>query len=230
MPFEPIEPRRLFRRIAEQIALMIARGDLPPGSRLPGERELAQRLAVSRPSLREALIALELEGLVEVRGGSGVYVRAPAPQPHAPDADAPGPFDVLEARLLVEPECAARAARRDPPARASVAEAFARLAAARAAGRRDEEADRGFHQAIAEASGNTALARLVAALWQDQTAPLASRLTDLAVSPARRGDNLAEHAAIASAIAAGDAASARAAMRRHLSAVRRARLAALEGA
>ncbi|WP_372619032.1 FadR/GntR family transcriptional regulator [Falsiroseomonas sp.] len=230
MPFEPIEPRRLFRRIAEQIAAMIARGDLPPGSRLPGERELAQRLAVSRPSLREALIALELEGLVEVRGGSGVYVRTPAPQPPAPSADSPGPFDVLEARLLVEPECAARAARRDPPARAAVAEAFARLAAARAAGRPDEEADRGFHLAVAETSGNTALARLVASLWRDQTAPLASRLTDLAVSPARRGDNLAEHAAIASAIAAGDAAGARAAMRRHLSAVRRARLAALEGA
>jgi DNA-binding FadR family transcriptional regulator len=109
-----------------------------------------------------------------------------------------------------------------------VAEAFARLAAARAAARRDEEADRAFHLAIAEASGNAALARLVAALWRDQVAPLASRLTDLSVSPARRGDNLAEHAAIASAIASGDAAAARAAMRRHLSAVRRARLAALE--
>jgi DNA-binding FadR family transcriptional regulator len=112
MPFEPIEPRRLFRRIAEQLAAMIARGDLPPGSRLPGERDLAMRLNVSRPSLREALIALELEGLVEVRGGSGVYVRAPAPKPPGAAADAPGPFDVLEARAVVEPECAALAARR----------------------------------------------------------------------------------------------------------------------
>lgn len=228
MPFEPIEPRRLFRRIAEQLAAMIARGDLPPGSRLPAERDLATRLGVSRPSLREALIALELEGLVEVRGGSGVYVRARAPAPPAADADAPGPFDVLEARAVVEPECAALAARREATARGAVAEAFARLAAARAAGLADDEADRGFHLAIGEASGNAALARLVASLWRDQGAPLASRLTDLAVSPARRRDNLAEHAAIAEAIAAGDATAARAAMRRHLAAVRRARLAALE--
>jgi DNA-binding FadR family transcriptional regulator len=228
MPFEPIEPRRLFRRIAEQLAAMITRGDLSPGSRLPAERDLATRLNVSRPSLREALIALELEGLVEVRGGSGVYVRARAPAPRAAEGDAPGPFDVLDARAVVEPECAALAARRDATARAAVAEAFARLAAARAAGLADDEADRGFHLAIGEASGNAALARLVASLWRDQGAPLASRLTDLAVSPARRRDNLAEHAAIAEAIAAGDATAARAAMRRHLAAVRRARLAVLE--
>jgi GntR family transcriptional repressor for pyruvate dehydrogenase complex len=228
MPFEPIEPRRLFRRIAEQLAAMIARGDLPPGSRLPAERDLATRLNVSRPSLREALIALELEGLVEVRGGSGVYVRAPASAPPSAAADAPGPFDVLDARALVEPECAALAALREATARAAVAEAFARLAASRAAGRADEDADRAFHLTIAEASGNAALARLVAVLWRDQGAPLAIRLTDLAVSPARRRDNLAEHAAIAQAIAAGDATAARAAMRRHLVAVRRARLAVLE--
>jgi DNA-binding FadR family transcriptional regulator len=229
MPFEPIEPRRLFRRIAEQIAAMIGRGDLPPGSRLPAERDLALRLNVSRPSLREALIALELEGLVEVRGGSGVYVRARSPQPLGPQAEAPGPFDVLEARAVVEAECAALAARRDTTVRAAVAEAFARLAAARAAGRADDDADRAFHLAIAEASGNLALTRLVAALWRDQGGPLATRLTDLAVSPTRRRDNLAEHAAIAVAIAAGDPGAARAAMRRHLAAVRRARLAALEG-
>jgi DNA-binding FadR family transcriptional regulator len=228
MPFEPIEPRRLFRRIAEQLAAMIARGDLPPGSRLPGERDLATRLNVSRPSLREALIALELEGLVEVRGGSGVYVRAPAPVTAGAAADAPGPFDVLEARAVVEPECAALAARRDAVARAAVAEAFARLAASRATGLSDDNADRAFHLAIAEASGNAALARIVASLWRDQGAPLASRLTDLSVSPARRRDNLAEHAAIAEAIGVGDASAARAAMRRHLAAVRRARLAVLD--
>jgi DNA-binding FadR family transcriptional regulator len=229
MPFEPIEPRRLFRLIAEQVTAMIQRGDLAPGSRLPAERDLAARLNVSRPSLREALIALELEGLVEVRGGSGVYVRARPPPSPGEHADLPGPFDILQARSVVEPECAALAARRDALARAGVAGAFAHFAAMRAAGRPDEAADRGFHLTIAEASGNVALARLVGALWRDQGAPLASRLTDLAVSPARRRDNLAEHAAIAQAIASGDASAARTAMRRHLAAVRRARLTALEG-
>jgi GntR family transcriptional repressor for pyruvate dehydrogenase complex len=229
MPFEPIEPRRLFRRIADQIAAMIERGDLPPGGRLPAERDLAARLNVSRPSLREALIALELEGLVEVRGGSGVYVRTRAQQHRAPEGEGPGPFDVLEARAVVEPECAALAACRDASVRAAVAEAFAQLAVLRAAGQAGDEADRAFHFAIAEASGNVALARIVASLWRDQGAPLSSRLTDLAVSPSRRRDNLAEHAAIAQAIAAADPGAARTAMRRHLAAVRRARLAALEG-
>ena len=164
MPFEPIEPRRLFRLIAEQVATMIQRGDLPPGSRLPAERELATRLGVSRPSLREALIALELEGLVEVRGGSGVYVRPPPLAAPLEGADAPGPFDILEARALLEPDCAALAARRDAPIRAGVGSAFAHFVAIRTAGQPDEAADRGFHLAIAEASGNVALARLADAL------------------------------------------------------------------
>lgn len=230
MPFEPIEPKRLYRRIAEQIAALIDAGELPPGSRLPGERELAQRLAVSRPSLREALIALEIEGRVEVRGGSGIYVARPARSVVAAEPEAAGPFEVLEARLLIEPDCAAlAAARADDAGRARVAAAFNRLRADAAAGRFDVAADRAFHQAIAAATGNAMLERLVAELWRVQTAPLAARLSSLAVSTARRRDNLGEHAAIARAIASGDSAAAKAAMRRHLLAVRRARLATLGG-
>jgi len=228
MPFEPIPPRRLFRRIAEQIAALIAAGELPPGSRLPAERELALRLQVSRPSLREALIALEIEGLVEVRGGSGIYVRGTRAGPPPLGHDAPGPFDVLGARLAVEPECAALAARNaDAAGRAAVAEAFDRLRVGRIARRADPDADGAFHIAIAEAAGNAVLARIVASLWQDQASPLEGRLQDLAVTPARRRANIGEHRAIARAILARDAAAARAAMRRHLLAVRRARLADL---
>lgn len=228
MPFQPLEPRRLFRRIAEQIAAKIAAGELPPGSRLPSERDLAPRLNVSRPSLREALIALEIEGLVEVRGGSGVYVRVAATPPMREATDAPGPFDVLEARLLVEPDCAALAARStDAPTRLAVAEAFDRMRTEAVAGRASDGADRDFHLAIAEASGNPVLSRIVADLWRDQATPVASRLTRLAVSPLRRRQNLGEHAQIAEAIAAGEATIARQAMRRHLLAVRRARMAAL---
>ena len=75
MPLQPIETRRLYRQIADQVAGLIARGEFPPGARLPTERELAQLLGVSRPSVREGLIALEVEGLVDVRVGSGIYVR-----------------------------------------------------------------------------------------------------------------------------------------------------------
>src|SRR5664279_2517815 len=74
MPFQSIEPRRLYRQIADQIRTLIRSGEFPAGARLPPERDLAKQLGVSRPSVREALIALEVEGLVEVRIGSGIYI------------------------------------------------------------------------------------------------------------------------------------------------------------
>src|SRR5437867_10072706 len=78
MPLTSIEPRRLYRQIAEQIRGLIRSGEYLPGARLPPERDLAKQLGVSRPSVREALIALEVEGLVEVRIGSGIYVQRAA--------------------------------------------------------------------------------------------------------------------------------------------------------
>jgi len=74
--FKPVESRRLYQQIADQIRDMIERGGFDAGTRLPPERDLAQQLGVSRPSLREALIALDVEGRVEVRSGSGVFVSA----------------------------------------------------------------------------------------------------------------------------------------------------------
>src|SRR5208283_98148 len=77
MPIQSIEPRRLYRQIADQIRALIRSREFPAGARLPPERDLARQLGVSRPSVREALIALEVEGLVEVRIGSGIYVLGP---------------------------------------------------------------------------------------------------------------------------------------------------------
>jgi len=74
VPLQTVEPQRLYRQIAGQLRSLIASGEFTPGSRLPAERDLARQLGVSRPSVREALIALEVEGWVEVRTGSGVYV------------------------------------------------------------------------------------------------------------------------------------------------------------
>src|SRR6059036_1512653 len=108
MPIQSIEPRRLYRQIADQLRALIKAGEFPVGTRLPTERDLAAKLGVSRPSVREALIALEVEGLVEVRGGSGIYVRAPEATAgsKAPEAAA-GPFELLRARYVIESECAA---------------------------------------------------------------------------------------------------------------------------
>ena len=71
--FQAVAVTRLYRMIADQIAGRIRAGDFPRGGRLPSERELAEQLQVSRASIREALIALEIEGYVEVRVGTGVF-------------------------------------------------------------------------------------------------------------------------------------------------------------
>ena len=104
---------RLYRVVAERIEALIRSENLAAGTRLPPERELATRLGVSRASLREALIALELGGRVEVRGGSGIYIAASeVVQPEIKVAEiGPGPFEVLAARRLIEPEVCAMAAR-----------------------------------------------------------------------------------------------------------------------
>src|SRR5205085_2057120 len=103
MPFQSIEPRRLYRQIADQIRGLIKGGEFPTGSRLPPERDLARQLGVSRPSVREALIALEVEGMVEVRIGSGIYVLA-GTAPHAANGlVAPaGPVELLRPRHVLQ--------------------------------------------------------------------------------------------------------------------------------
>src|SRR6266481_256242 len=113
MPIQSIEPRRLYRQIADQIRTLVRSKEFPAGSRLPPERDLAKQLGVSRPSVREALIALEVEGLVEVRIGSGIYVLGPSVKAEAfspggghVDARAveaaAGPFELMRARYTIE--------------------------------------------------------------------------------------------------------------------------------
>jgi DNA-binding FadR family transcriptional regulator len=150
MPFQSIEPRRLYRQIADQIRALIRRGEFATGSRLPPERDLARQLGVSRPSVREALIALEVEGLVDVRIGSGIYVRAPdaAVATDAPEATA-GPFELLRARYVIESECAALAAKSAKRAQvAAIGEALDEMDREMEEGRQPLPGDRLFHLRI----------------------------------------------------------------------------------
>ena len=114
MPLQAVEFQRLYRQIAEQLRSLMQSGEFPAGSRLPAERELAQQMGVSRPSVREALIALEVEGWVEVRTGSGVYVleRPEAVNGHAVQVPASewGPLELIRARRVIEGEIASMAA------------------------------------------------------------------------------------------------------------------------
>src|ERR1700751_6483281 len=101
MPIKIIEPRRFDLKIAAQIRALIENGELPFSSRLPAERELAKQFGVSRPSVREALIALEVEGYVDVRPGSGVFVTKP--KNPAPDySRSEGPIEIIRARKVIE--------------------------------------------------------------------------------------------------------------------------------
>jgi len=218
MPLQTVEPRRLYRQIADQISAMIGEGEYVPGSRLPPERDLAKQLGVSRPSVREALIALEVEGLLDVRVGSGIYVTDPGKrrQRDALQGDS-GPFEVIRARVLIEGECASLAAKNANPAQ---------LRALRAAhanvikeSKRDHNplaADRLFHMSIAEAGGNSALVLLTQTLWDQRMGPLYRSLERKLEYPKMAAETVREHAAIVSAIVRRDPRAARNAMRQHM--------------
>ena len=107
VPFQPVQNQRLYEKVAEQIGLLIAAGEFASGDRLPSERELARKLGVSRPVLREALVTLEISGSVEVRGGSGCFViGAPSTVPPAFADGGASPFEVIHARSVIECEIA----------------------------------------------------------------------------------------------------------------------------
>ena len=110
---KPADTRRLYQQVADRIRAVIHEGQFEVGSRLPPERELALQLGVSRPSLREALIALEIDGRIEIRMGSGVYVCAPpvAAERHTPSLGE-SPTELMQARATLEGAVVALAAAR----------------------------------------------------------------------------------------------------------------------
>jgi DNA-binding FadR family transcriptional regulator len=218
MRLQAVEPRRLYRQIADQLRTLIGNGDVAPGARLPAERDLARQLGVSRPSLREALIALEIEGLLDVRVGSGIYVSLPGARGDgAQIAGASGPFEVIRARAMIEGECASLAARHGNAAQLrTIRTAHARLQKEARHHHNPLDADRAFHMRIAEATGNSALELVVQTLWDQRVGPLYRALERKLEYPAMAVETLHEHAAVLEAILDRDAAAARAAMRRHM--------------
>jgi DNA-binding FadR family transcriptional regulator len=228
---EPLRVPQLYDQIAARIRAEIAGGALAPGARLPGERDLARALGVSRPSVREALGALKNDGLVETRAGAGTFV---APDALALLLDAPGtaPADtgvtaLLEARAELEPRIAALAARRAAGPDAEVEglldamDALDTLAdpAARA---RWRDADRFFHRRLAALTGNPVLVQVADLVAATMDQPLWRRLHDEAVTDLRRARLFAaEHRLIWEAVLAGDAEAAALYAQRHVERVRR---------
>ncbi|HEX5344075.1 MAG TPA: FadR/GntR family transcriptional regulator [Duganella sp.] len=213
------EPR-LYRVVADRIQELIRNENIAAGERLPSERDLATKLSVSRASLREALIALELGGVIEVRGGSGVYV-SELPEPAALPEAGPGPFEVLSARRLIESEIAAIAARvATDSAVDAILQAVVEMEKHHSDYSSNEQADRNFHLAIARATGNSALVGSLNYLW-DQRGRLWHKLKEHFQTEELRQETLKDHRRILEAIAAHDPAAARKAMRAHLERVTR---------
>jgi DNA-binding FadR family transcriptional regulator len=219
LPIQAVEAQRLYRRVADQLGELIRGGELAAGERLPPERDLARRLGVSRPVVREAMVALEIAGLVEIRTGSGIYVRGGA-QPLALPDIGPSPFELVAARRMIEPEIAYAAATAASPGElGGIAEALEQMRAAVTAGGDTRTADRLFHVRIAAATRNGVLVSVVDQLWESIFAPIFSRLSARVGLPENQRAALAEHGRIFEALERRDAAAAREAMRAHLAQV-----------
>ncbi|MBU2870953.1 FadR/GntR family transcriptional regulator [Colwellia sp. E2M01] len=202
--------RRLFWRIVDSIEASINSGQYSIGSRLPPERELAEIFNVSRPTIREAIIALEVRGRIEVKTGSGVYVIEDVNNTNS--TEVLNAFEVTQARALIEGEVAAIAAT------TITTEELKQLKATLVAMKNDknvEAADEEFHKVIANATRNGAMILSVHNLWKLRS------LTPEIVNDYNRvcsSDNkktLAEHSAIYTALKSGNASEARSAMHSH---------------
>jgi GntR family transcriptional repressor for pyruvate dehydrogenase complex len=223
------DTRKLYQQVASSIMASIASGKYKCGERLPSERDLAAAFKVSRPTIREAMIALEIRGLAEVRHGSGIYV-ADAPPAHAGAGDLDiGAFELTEARRLFEGEAAALAATTiDEGGIEELTRIIGEMADENARNDEGWTADRSFHVAIARATRNTAIAQVIENLLDMRHK---SPLCVYMLERARRGGvqpRVSEHRRIVTALARHDPKAARNAMRDHLARVIEDLLAATE--
>lgn len=217
------EPRRLYQQVADQIRTSIQSKGMLRGARLPSERDLAQELGVSRPSLREALIALEIEGTVEIRGGSGIYLAVD--RPRSPDGSktlGESPSELMQARAMIEGSAILLAAGRvTAEGCAALRQAHDGMVSAINAGRDPLDEDKAFHLLIARQTGNSVIEKIVSNLFDERYSPLAARLQDRFGTADTWSQAAEEHQAILDALCQRDPLQAQAAMCRHLEASRR---------
>lgn len=210
---------RIYARVSGDLQERIARGEFAIGARLPPERELASAYDVSRPTIREAIIALEVDGMVSVRQGSGVYVTAKSPRAGIAGETDIGPFELLEARRAIESEACALAATQIEAAQLRELDALVEEMRGDNLGddiAHSEQVDRRFHSLIAQASGNSAMVAVVDMLWDIRFRSPQSRMLTSKAHAAGVKPRVEEHVAIVDALKGGNPDQARAAMRHHL--------------
>lgn len=225
MPFQKVQPEKLSGAVTRQIELLILRGILRPCERLPAERELSERLGVSRPSLRESIADLQERGLLDTRAGAGIYVADVLGSAFSPAltklfaSHDEAVFDYISFRRDMEGLAAERAARLGSDTDLKVIAAiFAKMEAAHSKRDPSDEAalDAAFHLAIFEASHNVVMLHMMRSMYQLLREGVFYNRSVMFKQRTSRGDLLEQHRAINSALQDRDPAAARAAIERHL--------------
>lgn len=222
--FSPVQPVRLFTQVVDQLLTLIEDGELSPGDRLPAERQLADRLGVSRASVRQALTALELSGVVLVRAGSGVYVRELSLNTNDQAAaviEAAAPLEILESRALFEPGVTGLAAQRRTDANLrEMQDLVGAMGEELAQGREGWEADWGFHESLGRATQNPSIQRIALDLREQMGHPVWALMRARNLKRSDRAKNyLKDHLDILHAVSARDAAKSETLMARHINRV-----------
>lgn len=216
MQIVPNSQDRLYRELARTLIRELRDGLYPIGTRMPAERELALRFDVSRPVIREALIALEVQGYIEVRIGSGAHVVALPGQDSNPRFDVSA-IEVAEARLFFEPESAALAASQITDGELDeLTELVDAIEVENSTIGGSHRADRAFHTAIARSTRNNAILETIDRLWEQRERSAESALLDAKVRAVDVRPIVEHHAAILEALRVRDPLGARTAMQRHL--------------
>ena len=225
MPFQKVNPERLSQSVQKQIELLILKGILRPGERLPSERELSERLGVSRPSLREAVGEMQERGLLVSRAGAGIFVADVLGSAFSPaliklfgDHDE-AVFDYIAFRRDMEGLAAERAARLASDIDLQVIDTvFAKMEAAHPKRNPTDEArlDADFHMAIIEASHNVVMLHMMRSMFELLREGVFYNRQIMFKQRTTRGALLDQHRAINTALQARDPAAARAAVEAHM--------------
>lgn len=216
------EPKRLYQEIGMRLRNELSSGQYKIGDRLPPERDIAEQFEVSRAVVREALIMLEIENLIEVRKGSGVYVMNLPEQQIATSGqtrdDDVGPFELLQARQFLESDIAAFAATQVTKNDiAQMRQALEMEKDILDSSGEDDDGDRLFHMLIAQATGNSILAEIIEQLWLRRVnSPMWRKLHSRITDTSYRQEWLADHHKILAALQRKDPKMARQAMWQHL--------------
>lgn len=222
--------KRLYHKVANKILELIDSGAFPAGSRLPGERDLAEKFGVSRVSIREAEIALQAQGRIEIKVGSGAYVLDGSDYT-AHGLPKVGPFELTEARALFEAESAALAAPIiTDEAIGELERLIEVMMGKRPSTMTADEADEAFHLTIAKATNNAAIIYVIGSMWnmRKEAAQLQKVYTSVCSKDSSHRED--EHKAILDALKNRDSSAARVAMRVHFTRMIEALLVASEEA